>query len=43
MRLDVTVAKESTSPTPRGAGAASIGVLAVALDRGESPRRDRAA
>lgn len=41
--IDVTVAKESMSPAPRGDVAASIGVLAVALDRGESPRRDRAA
>jgi hypothetical protein len=41
--IDVTATLVSTSPTSRGAGAASIGVLAVALDRGESPRRDRAA
>ena len=41
--IAVTGALISTSPAPRGDGAASIGVLAVALDRGESPRRDRAA
>jgi hypothetical protein len=39
----VTATLESTSPAPRGDVAASIGVLAVALNRGESPRRDRAA